>query len=527
MAKTTKPVKKTASKKEKPAKKAEKKTKAAKEIKKAKVAKKADVKQEKKAKPEKVEVKSKKQKEEAPAVHTKSRTDKSKMPSVLTSKSYLELVGHMDSFQKKLNIPHVNLDIGGHIENAISTGILSFDFVNGGGFAGGRFHVLPGKEQSGKSSLIVTALANATEQNVPSLLADAESSLDAGYADRAMRRFNYSLKKMLGVYDDKKDQWLEPPMVRINQTNNGENVFRMFRRTMKMMPDIRKDASGNHWAVTQILNKDGSVRSESAVENSGIPQYLFFIDSIAALIPNVLDSDDEKATIGAHARMMSQMLPQVCSLITRKNCILVASNQLRVQIGGFARPGMPPPTTQPGGEATKFYTEIRTGINSCSASTAGWGGESGEYVEEKSILGGVDRYVFTKFKNTKNKAATPKREGYARIRFMHNSRPGDGYDASFDVFHFLETTGQASKRGTTLSLDIAPIKANGRTPSLPVENQSKKVAWMDFKRAVELPENKNALFNHCRAQIKSGYAFDLERERVLDKRGAKESTDDE
>lgn len=455
--------------------------------------------------------------ESSAAVHTKSRTDKSKMPSILTSKAYLDLVGHMDNIQKKLNIPHVNLEIGGHIKNAISTGVLSFDFVHGGGYAGGRFHVLPGLEQSGKSSIIVTSIANATDQNVPSLYADAESAIDAGYADRAMGRFGYTMNKMLGIYDEKKGLWLEPPMVRLQQVNNGEKVFRMIRRTMSIMPDIRKDSDGKYWAVTQKLNKDGSVKSESAIEHDGAPQYMFFIDSIASLIPNILDTDDEKATIGAHALMMSRMLPQVCSLITRKNCILVASNQLRTKIGGFTRPGMPPPTTMPGGEATRFYSEIRTTMSKSSASSAGWAASDSEgYVEEPSVFGGLDRYDFVKFKNVKHKAFIPKRSGFARIRFMHRSRPGDGYDASFDVFTFLRATGQLTKRGTTLSLDIQPTKENGKNPVLPVDPHAKKVSWMDFKRAVELPEYKKAMFHHCRAQIKSGYAFDLERERMVD-----------
>jgi hypothetical protein len=99
---------------------------------------------------------------------------------------------------------------------------------------------------------------------------------------------------------------------------------------------------------------------------------------------------------------------------------------------------------------------------------------------------------------------------------MHNSGNGDGYDASFDVFTFLRSTGQITKRGNTLSLDIQPTKEKGKNPVLPVDPQAKKLGWMDFKRAVELPEHKQAMFNHCREQIKSGYAFDLERTRVVD-----------
>lgn len=192
-----KTAKKTAKSPKQKAKKTQKKTKA-KESKSSKSVKSGKTKDaEKPAKPSKA---TKAKASEAPSVKTSSKTDKSKMPSVLQSKAYLELMSHMDMQEKKLNIPKVNLDVGGHIENAISTGVLSLDFVLGGGYAGGRFHVVPGKEGAGKTTIIVTSIANATSQNVPSMLTDAEAALDAGYADRALKRFGYSMKKMMGVY---------------------------------------------------------------------------------------------------------------------------------------------------------------------------------------------------------------------------------------------------------------------------------------------------------------------------------------
>lgn|ERR1035437_628279 len=454
----------------------------------------------------------------AAAVHTKSRTDKSKMPSILQSKAYQELVHLGDIEARKLNIPRTNLFVGGHVENGISTGLLSLDSVLGGGYAAGRMTILPGKESSGKTTEIVTSIANATDQNVPSIVIDAEASFDAGYADRALARFGYSMRKMQGIYDDTADKWVEFPMVQIKQINNGEQVFRFMKRWMKKLPLIRRDHKNNYWAIAQILNKDGSVRKETAEEYSGLPQMMWYIDSMAALVPEILDADDEKGTIGAQARMFTMQLPGISSLITSRHCVLVGTNQLRDKIGGYGRPGMPTPTTQPGGHALRFYTDVRTGVNSCAPSTAGWAKSEKEYTEEPSIYGGVDRYAFTRFKNLKNKSFVPQREGYARIRFMHDGGSGDGYCESFDVFTYLESTGQASKRGSTLSLDILPSVKNGKIPELPIDAQSKKLNWMDFKRAVELPENKHKLFKHCRTQLKSGYAFDIERERVTNKK---------
>ena len=102
---------------------------------------------EKKAKAKKAE---KPTKDEAPAVHTASRTGKEKLPSILTSAAFVEMTKTMDAEEKKLGVRRANLTVGGHVENAISTGVLMYDFVMGGGYAPGRFTVAPGAEGSGK-----------------------------------------------------------------------------------------------------------------------------------------------------------------------------------------------------------------------------------------------------------------------------------------------------------------------------------------------------------------------------------------
>ena len=457
---------------------------------------------------------------EAPAVHTKTRTDKSKMPSILTSKAYIELVKYMNTEEKKAGISRTNLFVGGHVENAISTGLLSLDFVMGGGYANGRMTILPGAESSGKTTEIVTSIANATSQNVPSTVFDAESAFDAGYADRALKRFGYSMSKMQGVFDDKKQIWVEPPMVNIYQINNGEQVFKFMRNILRQLPIIRRDHNNNYWAIRTEGKK------EVAEENNGMPQMCFYIDSMAALVANIMDEDTGKEPMGAQARMFAMELPRVSTLITNRNCTLVGTNQLRDKIGGFSRPGLPPPTTQPGGHALRFYTDVRTGVNACAPTTAGWMKQDKEYCEEQSVFGGIDRYAFTKFKNMKNKAFSPKREGFARIRFLANGGAGDGYCESYDVLHYLEKTGQATRRGNTVTLDIAPIKENGKLVALPT-GEAKRINFLEFKKAVELPEFKHALFNHCRSQIKSGFAFDLERTRMVNNQTASVSDDDE
>lgn len=502
--------------KSKPAKKAQAKTKATKpEKKQAKKAAeknaKAKGKKSSSKKPEKIEKTKKADKEskkstavEAPAVKTKGRTDKSVMPASLTSKLFIDMQKELDKEEKALGFKRTDLFVTSHVENAMHTGILSLDFLLGGGYAGGRLAANPGAEGSAKTTSMLVSIANAAKQDIPSMVFDCEAEFDAAYADRMLARFGYDMRSMQGVYNSKKNLWEIPPMVRIYQINNGEQIFRMTRRAMKLLPDIRRDVDGQYWAVT--ADKRGK---ETVVENDGKIQMAFFYDGFAAMIPNILDDDDEKETIGAQALMFSRMLPRVASLMTKKNCVIVGSNQVRDKIGAFMGG-----VTHPGGNALRFYTAMRTTFNAISASTAKYGEQTQAYFEEPGLNGGPDRYQFIKMQNNKNKAYTPKRSGLARVRFMKDGKPGDGICETFDALTVLQGTGQCVKVGKKLTFDIQPTKAKGGTLKLPFDPKSVNMKLSEFKRFVESREFKHSVYEHVHQQIRSGYAFDLERERV-------------
>lgn len=441
---------------------------------------------------------------EAPAVHTEGRTGKSKLPASLTNPLFIDMQKELDKEEKSLGFQRTDLFVTSHIENAMSTGILSQDFVLGGGYAGGRIAANPGAEGSGKTTSTLVSIANAAAQDIPSIVFDCEAEFDAAYADRMLARFGYNMRTMQGVYNKKRGLWEVPPMVRIYQINNGEQIFRMSIRAMKLLPDIRRDADGNYWSVT--ADKRGK---ETAVESNGKIQMALFYDGFAAMIPNILDGDDEKETIGAQALMFSRMLPRVASLMTKKNCTIIGTNQVRDKIGAFMGG-----VTHPGGNALKFYTALRTTFSAISASTAKYGEQTQAYFEEPGLNGGPDRYQFIKMQNNKNKAYTPKRSGLARIRFMKDGKPGDGICETFDCMTVLQATGQCVKVGKKLTFDIQPTKAKGGTLKLPFDPHSVNMKVSEFKRLVESREFKHSVYEHVRAQIRSGYAFDLERERV-------------
>lgn len=170
------------------------------------------------------------------------------------------------------------------------------------------------------------------------------------------------------------------------------------------------------------------------------------------------------------------------------------------------------PEYEPCGSALGFFADVRTKIMKVAPSTIGAG--KGQFTEEPNINGaGVDKYVYAKLKNTKNKAFTPYREGSIRIRFEQDGQPGDGICRTWDVTQFLIATGQAVPRmGQRLEMHLRPVRANGRAHGIFEEGQV--VGRGQFKQIVEAREYKQALYQHCLQQIRSGYAFDIERESI-------------
>src|SRR4029078_3164602 len=79
------------------------------------------------------------------------------------------------------------------------------------------------------------------------------------------------------------------------------------------------------------------------------------VDSVAALVPrSELEGEMGEATMGVQARLMSQALRKLTSIVAKSKTCLIFINQLREKIGVMF--GNPETTT--GGRALKFYASI-------------------------------------------------------------------------------------------------------------------------------------------------------------------------
>jgi recombination protein RecA len=97
---------------------------------------------------------------------------------------------------------------------------------------------------------------------------------------------------------------------------------------------------------------------------------LVIIDSLGNLAPQSLNSNDwykqdkksgswESAyAVGEFSRLCTNFAKQIVMPLAKTDTILLVCNHIRAQIGGFSRPGMPPPTTTPGGHCFGHDTSM-------------------------------------------------------------------------------------------------------------------------------------------------------------------------
>lgn len=192
---------------------------------------------------------------------------------------------------------------------AISTGSLGLDIALGiGGLPKGRIVEIFGPESSGKTTLTLSAVAQAQKQGLTCAFVDAEHALDPIYAGK------------LGVNVDD---------LLVSQPDTGEQALE----------------------ITDML-----VRS-NAVD-------VIIVDSVAALVPRAeIEGDMGDSHVGLQARLMSQALRKITGSVKQANCLVVFINQIRMKIGVMF--GNPETTT--GGNALKFYSSVRLDIRRTGA----------------------------------------------------------------------------------------------------------------------------------------------------------------
>ncbi|MFA5192920.1 MAG: recombinase RecA [Verrucomicrobiia bacterium] len=186
----------------------------------------------------------------------------------------------------------------------ISTGSMAIDMALGiGGVPRGRIVEIYGPEMSGKTTLVLQIIAEAQRTGGLAAFIDAEHALDPNYA------------RNLGV---KLDDLL------VSQPDSGEEAL-------------------------QIV--------ETLVRSNALD--VIAIDSVAALVPRVeLEGQMGDAIVGVQARLMSQAMRKLTSIVAKANTCIIFTNQLREKIGVM----FGSPETTPGGKALKFYASVRIDI---------------------------------------------------------------------------------------------------------------------------------------------------------------------
>jgi len=259
---------------------------------------------------------------------------------------------------------NVNVDV-------IPTGSLKLDVALGiKGVPRGRIVEIYGPEASGKTTLTLSILANAQKLGGEVAFIDAEHAFDPTYA------------KKIGVNLDN---------LLISQPDNGEQALEI---------------------------------AETLIRSNAID--VVIIDSVAALTPKKeIEGDMGDSHMGLQARLMSQALRKLTSIVSKSKTCIIFINQIRMKIGVMF--GNPETTT--GGNALKFYSSVRIDLRRIASLKKG-----------EEVVGSRVRA-----KVVKNKLSPPFKEAEFDIMF------DEGISRASSVIDMGEEIGLIKKSGTWLA----------------------------------------------------------------------------
>jgi recombination protein RecA len=188
--------------------------------------------------------------------------------------------------------------------DVVPTGAMALDLALGiGGLPRGRVIEIYGPESSGKTTLTLSLVAQAQKLGGIAAFVDAEHALDPEYA----ASIGVNINELL-----------------VSQPDTGEQALE----------------------ITEQLVRSGAVD-------------IVVIDSVAALVPKAeIEGEMGDSHVGLQARLMSQALRKLTSVVGKTRTIVIFINQLRQKIGVMY--GNPETTT--GGNALKFYASVRLDI---------------------------------------------------------------------------------------------------------------------------------------------------------------------
>ena len=251
------------------------------------------------------------------------------------------------------------------------TGAASIDSILGiGGVPKGRIIEIFGPESSGKSTLAMFIVAAVQRNGGTAAYIDSENALSLTYA------------KGIGV---------DIANLALSQPEYGEQAL----------------------TILEMLVASGAVD-------------VVVVDSVAALTPRAeIEGEMGDAQMGAQARLMSQAMRKLVSIIAKTKTCVIFINQIRTNM---AVSGYGPKETTSGGKALKFYSSVRLDVRRITMIKSSKGNATGNRVKIKVV---------------KNKVAPPFRETEVDIIF------GLGIDKEKDLLEFANNLGFVTRRGNS------------------------------------------------------------------------------
>lgn len=341
----------------------------------------------------------------------------------------------------QLDNPPVNLDRGRFVTGTVSFGSLCLDLLTGGGAGPGKITSVFGPEGSGKSTLAYHLMGNCMREStpgagdfIPTFVYDHEAGADGKYLG--------AVGVKIRLPDGSKN-----PLFNYFQPTTGEMTYRHINRVLDILPDYTGSV-------------DGRPR----------PSAFFFIDSLAAMLPEALNENDEKASMALAARLHSEGMQLIQAKLGRKNASLFCINQMR------EKPGVTygSPEYEPGGAAVRFYPSLKIRISAVGKPFT----ERGRQMKMLNI------------RTIKNRQFVPFLELKETVAVAH----GYGFDRGYDSLGFLQMTGQISQGGGYYTLNM---------PDTPWhEKRLRKDPLMELC-------HKNVFRAYLRSQIEAGVAFDM------------------
>lgn len=252
----------------------------------------------------------------------------------------------------------------------IPTGSMIIDKITGiGGIPRGRYTEIYGWESTGKTTLALQIVANATRLGLKSVYLDFEHAMDPRLAEA------------IGVsFDDETCILIQP-----NSLEQGSGIMESL---IKDIPDIK----------------------------------LYVIDSVPAMVPEKqFDTDiGDTMPIALHARLMKVMLQKLLSPIAINDIAVIFLNHVRVKVDGNVRFGGKPQIYTPGGSIARFLYSLRLSLHEVKRWTQ----------EAESVMGDtrkVEQFNIVRVTAEKNKCGMPYQQGEVALVY------GRGTDDAYTV----------------------------------------------------------------------------------------------